>query len=101
MNQTRVFLLFAWLMVAALLWMEWTKERAAPPVAAPTSTAVSAAGSVPGATTAGAVPPAPAAAGPAGAATVGAVPSAPAAVTVRTDVLTATLDGGQILQADL
>ena len=31
MNQTRVFLIFAWLMVAMLLWMEWGKERAAPP----------------------------------------------------------------------
>ncbi|RBF36837.1 membrane protein insertase YidC, partial [Xanthomonas oryzae pv. oryzae] len=29
MNQTRVFLIFAWLMVAALLWMEWGKEKAA------------------------------------------------------------------------
>lgn len=24
MNQTRVFLIFAWLMVAVLLWMEWS-----------------------------------------------------------------------------
>ena len=31
MNQTRVFLILAWLMVAMLLWMEWGKERAAPP----------------------------------------------------------------------
>ena len=28
MNQTRVFLIFAWLMVATLLWMEWGKEQA-------------------------------------------------------------------------
>src|SRR5688572_4744190 len=30
MNQTRLFLIFAWLMVATLLWMEWGKEKAAP-----------------------------------------------------------------------
>ncbi|MCF5956977.1 membrane protein insertase YidC, partial [Xanthomonas perforans] len=38
MNQTRVFLIFAWLMVAALLWMEWGKDKAAAnaPVAAAT-----------------------------------------------------------------
>ena len=36
MTQTRTFLLFAWLMVAALLWMEWTKERQLPrPAVAP------------------------------------------------------------------
>ena len=30
MNQTRVFLIFAWLMVAVLLWMEWGREKNAP-----------------------------------------------------------------------
>ena len=30
MNQTRVFLIFAWLMVATLLWLEWNKDKAAP-----------------------------------------------------------------------
>ena len=30
MNQTRVFLIFAWLMVATLLWMAWDKEQAIP-----------------------------------------------------------------------
>ena len=44
MNQTRVFLIFAWLAVATLLWMEWGKERdatSAPvtPVATTTTTA--------------------------------------------------------------
>ena len=42
MNQTRVFLLLAWLMVATLLWMEWSKEqdaaRAPAPVAQDTTT---------------------------------------------------------------
>ena len=36
MNQTRVFLIFAWLMVATLLWMEWGKFNAPKPVAVPT-----------------------------------------------------------------
>lgn len=31
MNQTRAFLILAWLMVATLLWMEWGKEKSAPP----------------------------------------------------------------------
>src|SRR3546814_7398720 len=26
MNQTRTFLIFAWMMVAVLLWMEWGKD---------------------------------------------------------------------------
>src|SRR5690606_9949109 len=53
MNQTRVFLIFAWLMVAVLLWMEWGRDKAAPataPVAAQTQGPVPAAGAVPGAT---------------------------------------------------
>ena len=54
MNQTRVFLIFAWLMVAVLLYMEWTREKTAPPPAPTTSSAPSvgavpsAAGTVPG-----------------------------------------------------
>ena len=28
MNQTRMFLIFAWMMVATLLWMEWGKDNA-------------------------------------------------------------------------
>ena len=45
MNQTRAFLLFAWLMLATLLWMEWGRELApgdpaavATPAARPSST---------------------------------------------------------------
>ena len=44
MNQTRVFLILAWLMVAMLLWMEWGKERAAPPAATPAASAAAAGG---------------------------------------------------------
>ena len=96
MNQTRVFLLFAWLMVATLLWMEWGKEQAAPP-ATPTPAATQAA--VPGAPATGAVPSAPLAATAPQAATSTA--SAAGTVTVQTDVLRVVLDGGEVRQADL
>lgn len=103
MNQTRVFLIIAWLMVATLLWMEWNREQAAPPAQAPVASgstvpqalpaSPAADGSVP------AVPQAPPAAVP------GAGPETPAAAvpaaTVRTDVLEVDLDGGGIIRADL
>ena len=104
MNQTRVFLIFAWLMVATLLWFEWSRDKAAPAqpaVAAQTATAP-AGSTVPTATDAapatGTVPAAPVA-----------VPGvtqtprtgAPPRVTVNTDVLRLVLDGGSVLQADL
>ncbi len=101
MNQTRVFLIFAWLAVATLLWMEWGKERDAArapttPAAAATTTA---SGAVPAAGGQGpAVPsatPGMAAAEPAPAAA-----SAPV-VTVTTDVLQLEMTGGEIRQADL
>jgi YidC/Oxa1 family membrane protein insertase len=107
MNQTRVFLILAWLMVAMLLWMEWGKERAAPP--ADTTPAATVTGA-----TDPAVPPAvPAPASPVAdpavptaiapqPANVAARPSTDAArVNVRTDVLDLVLDGGSVLQADL
>jgi YidC/Oxa1 family membrane protein insertase len=96
MNQTRVFLVFAWLMVATLLWMEWGKERAAPPAPPAASRAVPAvdAGAVPSTPVAGAVPGAPqSGARPA--------PAAAGVVTVQTDVLRVVLDGGEVRQADL
>ena len=104
MNQTRVFLIFAWLMVATLLWFEWSRDKAAPAqpaVAAQTATAP-AGSTVPTATNAapatGTVPAAPVA-------TPGVTqaPRAAAAprVTVNTDVLRLVLDGGSVLQADL
>ena len=104
MNQTRVFLIFAWLMVATLLWFEWSRDKAAPAqpaLAAQTATAP-AGSTVPTATDAapatGTVPAAPVA-------TPGITqaPRAAAAprVTVNTDVLRLVLDGGSVLQADL
>ncbi len=113
MTQTRTFLIFAWLMVATLLWMEWGKERDAPPPAAIVSTGTT---QMPGSTvpaSAGAhVPTAPAApapvAGPGADTTAAATPgsglastSATPVITVNTDVLRVTLDGGAIRSADL
>ncbi len=115
MNQTRVFLIFAWLMVATLLWMEWGRFTAAEaPVAAtaivePAGSSTGTAGSsVPGA------PAAPAASVDGAMPAVPAVPTsstsvpasaAPAPVSARvvasSDVLRLTLDGGSVLSADL
>ena len=106
MNQTRVFLVLAWLMVAVLLWMEWGKEQAAPPASAPApTTAVSQEGAVPQPGAAlpadGSVPAASAAPPPV--ATASATPAASGAqrVTVASDVLRLVLDGGSVVQADL
>jgi len=106
MNQTRTLLIFAWLMVATLLWMEWGKERAAPP---PVATATSA----PSAATTGTVPAvvdtdpaAPAAATIPAPPAIANAPSTPApdgatVVSVDTDVLRVKLDGGAIHSAEL
>ena len=104
MNQTRVFLILAWLMVAMLLWMEWGKEQAAPPAAAPAAvTATTTDAAVPAAVPAvasadGAIPAATAAQPPVATA---AAPAAATRVRVRTDVLDLVLDGGSVLQAEL
>ena len=106
MNQIRTFLILAWLMVAVLLWMEWSKEKTA--AAQPQTSAAQAAPSVtvPGASAgSAAVPTAPTDAAPVPPAP-GASPAssaAPAArqVVVQTDVLRLVLDGGNVVQADL
>jgi len=101
MNQTRVFLIFAWLMVATLLWMEWGKEKTAAQAPTPQSAqtlpsapnaAVPQAGAIPSAT-----PQAGATAPNAAAAPAGAAPT----VTVTTDVLKISMDGGALRVADL
>lgn len=102
MNQTRVFLLLAWLMVAALLWMEWGRDKAAPAADAATaqvvpptgSTAVPDASGVPQAN----VPAAPGT--PASAPAAAAATPAPV-VTITTDVLRLKLDGRSVLDAEL
>ena len=102
MNQTRIFLVFAWLMVAVLLWMEWGREKAAPPAAPTTTSAPSAQQAVPGATPGG-VPGAQVPGAANAAPTTAQASAAPAAqrVTVTTDVLRLTLDGGRVLDAEL
>lgn len=111
MNQTRVFLILAWFIVASLLWMEWGKEQATPPAPAAQTAAPTANGAVPGAVPGaipapGAAPSAPSAPGVPGApASMSAAPNAPttapALVNVTTDVLKVTLDGGVLHRADL
>lgn len=111
MNQTRTFLIFAWLIVATLLWMQWGKDNAAPaPTAAPvaaTGQPAAAANTVPTLDSASVpLPPATPAAttpqvpGAASATNAAATPAAPV-ITVDTDVLHVTLTGGTIHSADL
>ncbi len=108
MNQTRVFLIFAWLMVAFFLWLEWGKFTAPPATpaqaamvteAARTSTVPSAARISAPAAGGSSVPQAPAVA-----ATVSPSQDGTAraqTVQVTTDVLRLVLDGGSVLEADL
>lgn len=113
MNQTRVFLIFAWLMVAALLWMEWGKDKAAANAPTPiASQAVPAARDPDAAAPAANVPSAqaiPQAGSPAAVpgtstttatATPVAAGAAPA-ITLTSDVLRLKLDGRSVLDAEL
>ncbi|WP_447941054.1 membrane protein insertase YidC [Pseudoxanthomonas mexicana] len=108
MNQTRVFLIFAWLMVATLLWFEWSRDKAAPAPAA--TVAAQTTGTTPGSTVPSATPvaatpaetvPAAPTVTPAVADASPAARSAAARVTLSNDVLRLVLDGGSVLQADL
>ena len=116
MNQTRTFLIFAWLMVAALLWMQWNKDQEAPPPQAMAETAAPppSAGALPGMASddaTAAIPLATPAAGVDGvpSATPAAAASTPAVapvasdqrVSVTTDVLELSLDGGNVFDAQL
>ncbi|MGY0505824.1 membrane protein insertase YidC [Luteimonas sp. e5] len=106
MNQTRLFLIFAWLMLAMLLWMEWGKEQQAlrQPAAVEQPVMAPPASTVPGPPGAANVPAAPSAAVPAApgqAPTAVAVPEVAGSVQVQTDVLKLVLDGGGVRQADL
>ena len=110
MNQTRSFLLIAWLAVAFLLFLEWNKAPVAP---APTATSQPAAAAAAAATPSGsAIPDANAI--PSAAAIPGTVPEpalptaaagapAQAPLTVTTDVLRLQIDprGGSLVGAEL
>ena len=114
MNQLRTVLIFAWLMVATILWMNWNKERNAPPTATALAQAAAPttqpeglpAPAVPGAIAA-AVPSAVPAAnisavtGQPLVAQIGAVPAAAPRVTLSNDVLRLSLDGGNVRRAEL
>lgn len=100
MNQSRVFLLIAWLMVATLLWMEWGKEQqAARMPATPEASVQPVPQMVPGQVPqAGAnVPSAPGAQSTAMSATT----AAGNRVEVHTDVLHLTFSGGSVVEAEL
>ncbi|MGJ4803302.1 membrane protein insertase YidC [Luteimonas sp. SDU82] len=104
MNQTRTFLIVAWLMVAVLLWMEWNKEQAAPPVQETVQTLPPGGGAVPLSPPAGqaGVPAAPAVPQAPGAVPESsATPARAGAVLVETDVLRLAIDGGSVLRAEL
>ncbi len=106
MNQTRTFLIFAWLMVAAMLWMAWGQDKAAqqPSASAPTAQPQADVAGVPQAPSAasapGAIPQAPVAtASPA--APPATTAAATQAVTVTTDALRLVIDGGRVRSAQL
>ncbi|MFT3807898.1 membrane protein insertase YidC [Arenimonas sp.] len=96
MNQTRSFLLIAWLFVAALLWMEWGKtlQPAAPTT---TDTAAANAGTAPLPASNVAPAPLPGVAAPAG------VEAAADPIVIENDVLRLTIDlaGGRLTSSQL
>ncbi len=105
MNQTRTFLIFAWLAVATMLYIAWTRDQAAPPpgeavVAAQDAGAIATGDTVPDLAP-GTMPSAPAAAPSMSAAPPASASASSPAVTVTTDVLRVVLDGGAMRQADL
>ena len=107
MNQTRTFLIFTWLMVAALLWMAWGQERDARQQAGQGATqseqaaSASSSGTVPGAPATGPVPQAPPAPGAPQVAAAPASAGADQAVEVSTDQLRLLIDGGRVRSAAL
>ena len=106
MNQTRTLLIFAWLTVAALLWVQWGKDREVPAPVANTAQAQPAPASTVPSLDHASVPTPPAATtiAPSAAAPIpgaGASSSTTPVITVNTDVLRVTLDGGTLRSVDL
>lgn len=110
MNQTRSFLLIAWLVVATLLWMEWSKSQLAPTEAPATTTPAAAAidstapapAPIPGLAPAGAATALPTGA-PAMSAATPAASAASRPITLASDTLRLTVDlqGGRIIDSQL
>jgi YidC/Oxa1 family membrane protein insertase len=109
MNQLRTFLIFAWLMVATILWMEWNKEHREPPATNPTATAVSPTVQPEGLPVP-AIPSATPQAMPAATSSTGtgqttaqlsASPEEAPRITLSNDVLRLSLDGGNVRRAEL
>ncbi len=106
MNQTRTFLIFAWLAVATLLFMAWSRDNAAPPASTADTADIAQVDAASGDSTVptvarGAVPDVPTASMSAAPAATAPVATGAPAVTVTTDVLRVVLDGGNVRQADL
>ncbi len=110
MNQTRTFLLFAWLLLAFLLWQAWQQDHVVPTAAS--TTATSSASAVPAGAASGVPSPIPvvpttgaSATVPAAAIPVDAAAAAAAAqpVTLSNDVLRLRIDprGASVIGADL
>ncbi len=94
MTQTRTFLLFAWLMVAVFLWMEWNKEQQPQPVVQTPTAVVAGAGVVPSANI-------PTASVPGTAAPQVVTPAQAQRISLRNDMLALELDGQSITGAKL
>jgi YidC/Oxa1 family membrane protein insertase len=111
MNQTRSFLLIAWLVVATLLWIEWSKAPAPGAAATSVTNSTSATSTLPGAAPSAPLPaPGEAAALPAAGPQLPAIGAAPVAsgapaqvITIANDVLRLTVDlhGGRLIDSRL
>jgi len=110
MNQFRTFLIFAWILVATILWMKWNEEQVRPPQAQTTAapaTETAPIQGLPAPSLSGSVPTAavPAASGvpaaPGSVAQAMSAPSASPAITMSNDVLRVVLDGGSVRRAEL
>ena len=107
MNQTRSLLFIAWFFVAAMLWMEWSKQGSAPP-AGDVAPAAAAPDAATNAVSRAVPPPALPNTGTSTALPQSAPAVAPAAasaetITLANDVLRLTVDlhGGRVLRAEL
>ena len=94
MTQTRTFLLFAWLMVAVFLWMEWNKEQQPQPVVQTPTAVATAAGAVPSTNI-------PTASVPGTVAPQVVTPAQAPRISLRNDMLALELDGQSITGAKL